>query len=250
MTRTPRIVRADVHPVAGHDSMLLNLAGAHQPYFTRDIVVLEDSEGRLGIGEVPGAERITRAIESCFDLLIGQPISQYKRLLREVTARVAGTDDTDIFWTFERTAIHAITGIETALLDLFGQHVELPVCELLGDGKQRDSVRVLGYLFFIADPDGTNLPYLREKNSSDRWYRLRREEAMTPEAVVALAEAARAKYGFRDFKLKGVCSPAPKRSQRFARSRSGSPMRVSPWTPTERGHFRRLSSYAAPCAMS
>ena len=116
---------------------------------------------------------------------------------------MAGRDDTTAFWTFERTAIHAVTAIEAALLDLFGQLVGLPVAELLGEGQQRDEVRVLGYLFFVADPDRTDLDYLREDDGDCQWYRLRREEALTPEAIVRQAEAAHEEYGFRDFKLKG-----------------------------------------------
>ena len=50
----PRVVRMAVYPVAGHDSMELNLSGAHAPYFTRNLLVLEDSAGRIGAGEVPG----------------------------------------------------------------------------------------------------------------------------------------------------------------------------------------------------
>ncbi|SPX17097.1 glucarate dehydratase [Escherichia coli] len=40
-----------VIPVAGHDSMLLNIGGAHNAYFTRNIVVLTDNAGHTGIGE-------------------------------------------------------------------------------------------------------------------------------------------------------------------------------------------------------
>ena len=86
----------------------------------------------------------------------------------------------------------------------------MPVAELLGEGQQRDSVPMLGYLFYVGDPDRTDLPYLREHSSSgaaDDWEKVRREEAMTPEAVVRLAEAAQARYGFADFKLKGGVLP-------------------------------------------
>ena len=55
----PRVVRMAVYPVAGHDSMELNLSGAHAPYFTRNLLVLEDSTGRIGVGEVPGGAKIT-----------------------------------------------------------------------------------------------------------------------------------------------------------------------------------------------
>ena len=53
---TTTIAAVDVVPVAGHDSMLLNLSGAHGPFFTRNIAIVTDSEGREGLGEVPGGE--------------------------------------------------------------------------------------------------------------------------------------------------------------------------------------------------
>ena len=52
--------------------------------------------------------------------------------------------------------------IECALLDLLGQYLELPMCELLGEGKQRDRVETLGYLFYVNDKNKTDLPYLDE----------------------------------------------------------------------------------------
>ena len=204
---SPTIVSARVIPIAGHDSMLLNLAGAHEPFFTRTVVVLEDSEGRSGVGEVPGGQRIIDAIDLAFQDVLNQPVVQYKRILRQVTDRVSGTDAKDIFWTFERTAIHAVTAIETALLDLYGKEVGLPVAELLADGKQRDSVWTLGYLFFVGDSNQTTMDYRREDGSDDPWYRIRRREALTPEAIVAQAEAVQEKYGFQDFKLKGGVLP-------------------------------------------
>jgi glucarate dehydratase len=54
----PAIATVEVIPVAGRDSMLLNLSGAHGPYFTRNLVVLRDSDGGTGVGEVPGGGRI------------------------------------------------------------------------------------------------------------------------------------------------------------------------------------------------
>lgn len=210
----PTVVRGRVYPVAGYDSMLLNLAGAHGPYFTRDVVVLEDSAGNLGIGEVPGGPRITQAIEDALSLVIGQPLSRWRRTVQQVQNAMQGRDAANIFWTYEQTAIHAITAIETALLDLFGKYLGVPVCELLGDGQQRERVPVLGYLFFVGDPDGTPAPYQREKVRTDgipqaessahaAWYAMRREKAMDSEAIVAQAKAVGEAYGFRDFKLKG-----------------------------------------------
>ncbi|MFV2119211.1 enolase C-terminal domain-like protein, partial [Streptomyces sp. Act-28] len=106
--------------------------------------------------------------------------------------------------TFDlRTTVHAVTAVESALLDLLGQHLDVPVAALLGDGRQRDSVRVLGYLFYVGDPDRTDLEYVREPDADVEWYRIRHEEALSPEAIVRQAEAAYDLYGFRDFKLKG-----------------------------------------------
>lgn len=62
---------------------------------------------------------------------------------------------------------------------------------------------MLGYLFYIGDRKRTTLPYISEPEANDDWFRLRREEALTPGAIVRLAEAAQERYGFHDFKLKG-----------------------------------------------
>ncbi|MGY0540278.1 enolase C-terminal domain-like protein [Nocardioides sp. YJ-D4] len=202
---TTTIAKIEVVPVAGHDSMLLNLSGAHAPFFTRNIAILTDSEGREGVGEVPGGEPIRRTIEEAAELLVGQPVTRYRSLLRQVAERFADRDAGGRgAQTFDlRTTVHAVTALESALLDLAGQAQGVPVAELLGDGQQRDSVPMLGYLFYVGDPDKTDLPYLREKDGTDDWERVRREVALTPEAVVRLAEAAQARYGFADFKLKG-----------------------------------------------
>ncbi len=53
----PTVTAFSVYPVAGRDSMELNLSETHGPYFTRNVVVLTDSEGRTGLGEVPGGRR-------------------------------------------------------------------------------------------------------------------------------------------------------------------------------------------------
>lgn len=205
MTTQPTIAVVEVVPVAGHDSMLLNLSGAHGPFFTRNIVIITDSDGRTGLGEVPGGEAIRSTIEEAGRLLAGKPVAQFRSLLRSVAATFADRDAGGRgLQTFDlRTTVHAVTAIESALLDLHGQFLGVPVAELLGDGQQRDAVPMLGYLFYVGDPGSTDLPYLREQDSADEWERVRREEAMTPAAVVRLAEAAQARYGFADFKLKG-----------------------------------------------
>ncbi|WP_051109657.1 enolase C-terminal domain-like protein [Promicromonospora sukumoe] len=185
--------------------MLLNLSGAHAPFFTRNVAIVTDSDGRTGLGEVPGGEKIRATIEEAGRVVVGQPVARYRSLLRDVARTFADRDAGGRgLQTFDlRTTVHAVTALESALLDLHGQDLGVPVAELLGDGVQRTAVPMLGYLFYVGDPGVTDLPYLRGDDESDAWGRLRREEAMTPDAVVRLAEAAAARYGFTDFKLKG-----------------------------------------------
>jgi glucarate dehydratase len=202
---TPRITELRVIPVAGRDSMLLNLSGAHGPFFTRNLLVLADNAGRTGVGEVPGGEKIRQTLEDARPLLVGQPVGAHLSILQQVRTRFADRDAGGRGQqTFDlRTTIHAVTAIESALLDLLGQHLGVPVAALLGEGQQRDAVEMLGYLFFVGDRTKTGLPYASEPAAQDAWSRLRHETALTPEAVVRLAEAARERYGFDDFKLKG-----------------------------------------------
>ena len=202
---TPTVTSVEVVPVAGYDSMLLNLSGAHGPFFTRNVVIVTDSSGNTGLGEVPGGEKIASTIREAAGLVTGQEIARYRQMLRDVGRTFADRDSGGRgLQTFDlRTTVHAVTGLESALLDLLGQHLGVPVAELLGDGQQRSAVPVLGYLFYVGDPGRTELPYLTDDGFGDRWSRLRRQPALTPDAVVALAEAAQERYGFADFKLKG-----------------------------------------------
>jgi glucarate dehydratase len=202
---TPVIADMRVIPVAGHDSMLLNLSGAHGPFFTRNIVLLTDTAGHTGVGEVPGGEKIRRVLEEAKALVVGKPLAAYNEVLNAVRRNFAEYDQEGRGQqTFDlRTTIHAVTAIEAGMLDLLGQFLGLPVAALLGEGQQRSSVEVLGYLFFVGERRKTDLPYRSESDADDAWLRLRHEEALTTEAVVRLAEAAHARYGFRDFKLKG-----------------------------------------------
>ena len=202
----PVVEKMEVFPVAGFDSMELNLSGAHAPYFTRNIVILTDSNGVEGIGEVPGGQKITTALEAVKDLVIGTKISDYKNTLNRVRAWLDANikDDVRGLQTFDlRTGVHVVTAIEAPLLDLMGKFLEVPAASLMGDGLQRTSVRFLSYLFYVGYRKKTTLPYMDESDSDCEWYRLRNEEAMDPEHIVALAKATAEKYGFEDFKLKG-----------------------------------------------
>jgi glucarate dehydratase len=194
-----------VIPVAGSDSMLLNLSGAHAPYFTRNVVLLTDDAGHTGAGEVPGGANIRQVLEDANTMIVGRPIASYLEILQTVRTRFGDRDTGGRgLQTFDmRITVHAVTAIESALLDLLGQFLGVPVAALLGEGQQRSSVPVLGYLFYVGDRVKTDLRYASDPQEKDDWLRLRHEPALTTEAVLRLAEAAQARYGFQDFKLKG-----------------------------------------------
>lgn len=218
---TPVVVQMQVIPVAGHDSMLFNLCGAHAPYFTRNIVILKDNSGRTGVGEVPGGEGIRQTLVKAQALVIGQSIGLYNNILNTIRKQLLSPNTNGPQATVHKVTSEAeaavlkqpheinlrtdnvLTAIEAALLDLLGQFLGVPVAALLGSGQQREAVRMLGYLFYIGDQRKTDLPYLRNLTAKDDWLRLRHEEAVTPAAIVRLAEAASERYGFKDFKLKG-----------------------------------------------
>ena len=218
---TPIVTEMAVIPVAGHDSMLFNLCGAHGPFFTRNVVILKDSSGRTGVGEVPGGEGIRQTLEKAKPLVVGQSIGLCNNILNKIRQQLlvrstAGPQSTvhEVTSAAEAAVLkqpheinlradNVLTAIEAALLDLLGQFLDVPVAALLGTGQQRSAVRVLGYLFYVGDRRKTDLPYLSNPGAKDAWLRLRHEEAVTPAAIVRLAEAANARYGFNDFKLKG-----------------------------------------------
>ena len=213
--RTPTVTEMLVIPVAGRDCMLLNLAGAHGPFFIRNVVVLKDSVGNTGVAEVPGSEGIRQTLERSIPLVVGQPIGSYNAICNAVRASLPGAK------SGRRTIVHqvttaaeaavlrqpheinlrtdnVITAIEVALLDLLGQHLGLSVCALLGTGQQRNEVKMLAYLFYVADCTRTDLPYPDATGTTHGWERVRTEAALTPDA-----EAATERYGFSDYKLKG-----------------------------------------------
>src|SRR3954471_15684752 len=115
-SHTPLVTTMRVIPVAGHDDMLLNLSGAHGPFFTRNVVLLEDSAGHTGLGEVPGGEKIRQTLEDARELVVGQPVASVNAVLNQMRTRFADRDAGGRGQqTFDlRVAIHALTAIESA----------------------------------------------------------------------------------------------------------------------------------------
>ena len=221
----PLVSKMRVVPVAGRDSMLLNLCGAHSPFFTRNIVILKDNSGHTGLGEVPGGEGIRRNLEKAIPLVVGRSIGDVNGVLNGMKSMLMGSRNSGPQSTVHEVTSEAesrilkqpheinlradnvLTAVEAALLDLLGQFLGLPVADLLGEGRQRDSVRMLGYLFYIGDRRKTDLPFHDDPGARNDWYRLRDEEALTADSILRLAEAAHELYGFEDFKLKGGVMP-------------------------------------------
>lgn len=208
-TGTPIITEMSVIPVAGQDSMLMTLSGAHAPFFTRNLVILKDSAGHTGVGEIHGGDYTCESLKASIPFVVGKPVGTYRQILNSIhkAAQRAEEDDGEGIQTLDlrklKFVVKAEWAIECAMLDLLGQYMGVPVCELLGEGRQRTQVEVLGYLFYVSDKKKTNLPYLDESGSDNPWFRLRREEMLSAESLVEQAGVLRDTYGFRNFKLKG-----------------------------------------------
>jgi glucarate dehydratase len=139
---SPVITSMRVIPVAGRDSMLLNLCGAHGPYFTRNLVLLTASDGRTGMGEVPGGDGILKALQASVTLVVGTEVARYQRTLQAMRAGHGGSGH-QVTSSAEQALLrqpheinlrfeNVVTAVEAALLDLLGQHLGVGVCELLG----------------------------------------------------------------------------------------------------------------------
>jgi L-alanine-DL-glutamate epimerase-like enolase superfamily enzyme len=88
--------------------MLMNLSGAHGPFFTRNIVILRDNAANTGVGEVPGGDKIWQTLDDARELVVGQSIGGYHRILNNVRTRFEDRDaagrglqtfDLRHFWT-------------------------------------------------------------------------------------------------------------------------------------------------------
>lgn len=210
MSSTPIITKMQVIPVAGWDSMLMTLSGAHAPCFTRNLVLLTDSAGHTGLGEIHGGDYTCDCLNAVRPLVEGQPLSHYRQIMQTIHRLSRPGGEGGDIQTLDISKLKFVVksewAIECALLDLVGQWMDVPMCQLLGEGQQRTEVPVLGYLFYVSNKDKTPagaLQYLDESDSADPWFRLRREELLTPARIVEEAEALREKYGFESFKLKG-----------------------------------------------
>jgi glucarate dehydratase len=218
MNDLPLIRRMTVVPVAGYDSLLLNLSGGHAPVFARNLVLLEDNSGHIGVGEVPGGEAVRTTLEAAVDLVVGRRVGEMNDSLGAIAREFAGLDTQGRGQqTFDqRVMIHALTAVESAFLDLMGQALGVPVSKLLGEGQQRTSIEVLGYLFFVGDQRQTTLEYREPTGPSYSWEQIRCRGALDADSIVRQALAAQERFGFSTFKLKGGVLTGPEEGECIA----------------------------------
>ena len=233
-------------PVAGRDSMLLNLSGAHGPFFTRNLVILTDSAGRTGVGEVPGGEKIRQTLEDARALVVGQPIGAHQRAAAAGAARSSPTATPAAAACRPSTCARRSTPSPRSSRRCSTCSASTWACRSRRCSAKASSAtrsRCSATCSTSATARKTDLPYASEPDADDDWLRLRHEKALTPEAIVRLAEAAHARYGFNDFKLKGGVLRGEEEIEAIARAaRALSRRRASRSTRTAAGCSRTRSA--------
>jgi glucarate dehydratase len=163
------------------EAPLLHSNGAHWGRFVRTIVEVEADNGLVGLGEMGGGGQSAEdAFSAVRPYLLGHDVFQLEALRFKIANPTASLYN-------DRTQI--LAAIEFACLDLIGQHLGVPVCDLLG-GKLRESVPFASYLFFrLPGPGG--IP----------------GEVRTPDQLVSHAMDLKSAFGFSVHKLKGGVFP-------------------------------------------
>jgi len=102
----------------------------------------------------------------------------------------------------QRTAIHAVTAVESALLDLLGQFLNVPLAALLGEGIQRPASKCSGICFSSETGARRTCPIAATRGCRRVAAAARRRNADS-RGDRAPGRGRHARYGFNDFKLKG-----------------------------------------------
>lgn len=198
-----RITHARVTPIAFRDGPLLNASGIHEPWALRSIIELETSDGRLGIAETYGDAPMLAVLEQARALAVGLSPFDLNVMEQRVRASIKPGQGGGVQFELApgshtaKNAEKVISALEVAMLDLQGQLLNLPICDLLG-GAVRDTVPYSAYLFYKY-AEHADKPY-----APDAW-----GEAVTPAQLVKQAQAMVDQYGFKSIKLKGgVFTPA------------------------------------------
>lgn len=228
------IAKMRVTPIALVDPPLRSAFGLHAPYALRTIVELETEDGRVGLGETHGGEAVWRDLEAARPVIEGADAYQ----LAALEVRLGGTHKREKHapgvqpWEGKLSSPARTFGaIEVACLDLIGQQVGRPICDLLG-GRVRDAVPFSAYLFYkhagAGGQDGL-AQHSRAALDTDH-YRVR--EALDAESLTRQAVEMCREHGFESLKLKaGVLPPDEEVRTMFAlRAAFGpsTPLRIDP----------------------
>lgn len=229
----------DIHitPIAIVDPPLLNAAGLHAPYALRTVLEIVTDDNISGISEIPGTKDIDAALEDSKKLLIGKDVFQLNQI-RQILIDAYGKDSTAdrglTPWD-QRKLVHIFSAVEVACMDIIGKVTGKPVVDLLG-GKMRDRVPFSAYLFYKYEGAGGPLGFQMDPAATG-WAAARQKSALTPDEIVAQAQAMCKEFGFQSIKLKGgVFEPRQEVDAIFAlRKAFGSsyPLRIDPnalWT--------------------
>jgi glucarate dehydratase len=193
-----------VHSIAVADPPIRSSYGLHQPYALRTVLELVSDAGHVGISETHGGETIAAQFASLRERLVGQDAFTLMASLlplidptaapagdRSQTYSVPGENPLDV-------GNRLFSAIEIACLDLIGQGLGRPVCDLLG-GRARSAVPFSAYLFYKHAGGGGEGADTRADEYG---------EGLTPEAMVRQARQMCETYGFTEIKLKaGVLDP-------------------------------------------
>ena len=101
--------------------------------FNWNFIKIETDEKITGYGEVFLAPGLTAVIREYARLLIGEDPTSIDRIMRRMRLSAVHVSPGMV--------MHAILGLEAALLDLLGKKYGMPIWQLLG-GKYRDEVRI------------------------------------------------------------------------------------------------------------
>ena len=202
-----RITELNITPIAITDPPLLNAAGLHAPFALRVIVEVVSDDNIYGLGELPGSADVIADLEAIKPLVIGRDPFALNALAQSLDEHFGGTSSGDASKTTMRATIpsrraaRAFAAIEVACLDLVGKAIGRPVCDLLG-GKVRERVPFSAYLFYKHAGAGGDLGFDIDPSATG-WAAARQAEALTPDGLVAQAQAVCAAFGFKSIKLKG-----------------------------------------------
>jgi glucarate dehydratase len=186
-----------IYPLAAADPPLRSSYGRHAPYVFRAVLELRSTDGPVGIAETHGSEVTVEALRRLAPRLLGQDPFQLSALWRCLNAEAVSVDRSQT-WLVpgENPAdlqARLFAAIEIASLDLIGQAVGKPVCDLLG-GRARDAAPFSAYLFYKHAGGGGLGGDARDDEYG---------ECLTPESMVGQARRFIERYGFKEIKLKG-----------------------------------------------